>query len=150
MDPAAMRHAIVLEYNKNAYRAKILLEDMPVKVSIAPPGPLPYSPNASASVWVGSDFPFQDAVNAIAISRKYYPQIRYVALSDYRLERAPQGIHRELYIGGSTDTAVRLDLKAWTDADFNQLKKVKNKDELHSLIRSRYPEVKNKVTTGKI
>ncbi len=139
-DPAGMRPAVILQFHRDAYRARILMEDLPVQVVISRPDPVPYSENASAAVWVGTEFPYEQAVEAVLISKKYYPQLRYFALSDYRLAKAPLSVHRELYIGGSTDTAVRLKLSAWNDSDFASLKKIRSKEEFHSLIRSKYPQ----------
>lgn len=113
---------------------------MDLPVSIEPAGPMPYSANSSAAVWIGKDFPVDQVGEVVDIGRTYYKELRYVAMSDYGIEDPPRQIHYDIMLGGSTETAMKLNLKAWSDADFKKLKAVKSKEELVALVRSKYGE----------
>ncbi|MBI3394389.1 MAG: hypothetical protein HY042_00995 [Spirochaetia bacterium] len=136
-------HRVILAWQDTAYRCAILLEDMGVEVKVQPMSEMPYSSNGSAAVWVGTNFPFEKARDIIEVGRRYYTDLRYVALSDFRL-RAPEQVHNELFVGGATETALfQLGLKAWDEKDFQKLKAVKTQKEFFQLICSHYPKVKN-------
>ena len=128
---------VILEYQDLAPRVAILVRDLGLGVRIRPPDPLPYSANASAAIWVGAKFPVDKAVAAIVAARHYYKQLRYVALSD-RLPNVPEAIHHQIFVGGSTETALRMGLLAWREEDFAALEKVKTAENLQALVKSRY------------
>ena len=128
---------VILEHQDLAPRVAILIKDMDLDVRIRPANPMPYSANASAAVWVGLRFPAEKAVAAIVAARHYYRQLRYVALSD-RQRGVPEAIHHQIFVGGSTESALRMGLLAWRDEDFAALEKVKTAENLQALIRSRY------------
>ncbi len=132
------RPRVVFTWQEKANRAAVMVRDLGIDVIGEPVGPLPYSPNASTAVWLGINFPVDQVAEIIDISRTYYPELRYIALSDYGLEDPPAQVHSEMFIGGSTETALKLGLKAWTDADFKKLKTLKTKDEIFAMIRSKY------------
>jgi hypothetical protein len=128
---------VILAYQDKAKRCAILLRELQVAVKIQPMGDLPYSSNASAAIWVGKTFPFTEAIEVIKIARRYYDDLRYVALSDYGWN-PPGAIHREIFVGGSTEAALKLKLKAWTDSDFSALEKVKSQEEFNAFIVDRH------------
>lgn len=130
---------VILTYQKIAYRCAILLKELDLVVKIQPRSSLPYSSNASAAIWVGKNFPYDKAIKVIEISQRYYDDLRYVALSDYRQD-PPSSVHEEIFIGGSTESALRLGLRAWTPEDFNALQGVSSSDELNAFIKARYGE----------
>ena len=127
----------ILTYQKDSYKVLILLRDQKINTTIAPIEPVPYSPNASAAVWVGIHFPYELAIKSIFYARNYYKEIKYFALSDKQGD-PPDRIHYQIYIGGSTETALRAGLLAWTDADFKNLRKVRSQEQFHKFIRSKY------------
>ncbi|MBX7058940.1 MAG: hypothetical protein K1X75_12810 [Leptospirales bacterium] len=133
------RPRVFLTYQDKANRMRILISDLQLPAIILPPDDLPYSANASGAIWIGVEFPFDKAQQIIKWARNYYSELRYVALSDY----SNPGAYRfqyELFIGGSTETAVRdLRLRAWTEADFRKLDQARNAEDFQSLIRSHYP-----------
>ena len=129
---------VILTHNKRVFQLAILLKDHKLKVNIRPRDPLPFSSNASAAVWIGNKFPYKKAITAIQLSRKYYRDLRYFALSDIQADR-PKQVHYQLFIGGSTETALLYKLKAWHKQDFNKLKIITTKEEFHKLILSKYP-----------
>ncbi|MEQ9365295.1 MAG: hypothetical protein RIF32_13700, partial [Leptospirales bacterium] len=119
-----------------AGRLMILANDLDVAGQIDAADPLPYSENASGAVWVGTRFPYDKAIKLIGWSRNYYSGLRYVALSDY-VNRDTNRFDQDLYIGGSTETAVtRLRLRAWQEADWQALKRAGSQEEFHAIIRA--------------
>ncbi len=128
---------VILEHQDLAPRVAILVKDLDLDVRIRPPEAMPYSANASAAIWLGVKFPPEKAIAAIVAARYYYKQLRYVALSD-RLPNVPEPIHHQIFIGGSTETALRLGLLAWRDEDFAALEKAKSFDEIAKVVRGRY------------
>lgn len=123
-----------------ASRCVILAKDLEINSYIQPYGEMPYSSNASAGVWIGTEFPVEIAIEIVSFSRKYYKDMRYFVLSDYKDPGAPRQIHHEMFVGGDTETALKLGLTAWTEKDFARLKSLKTKEEFHELIRSKYPQ----------
>lgn len=128
---------VILDYHDRASRAAILVRDLGLSVRIRPPDEMPHSANATASVWVGSKFPPDKAVAAVMAARPYYKQVRYFALSD-RLPNVPEAIHHQIFIGGSTETALRMGLIAWKEEDFAKFEKMTDQKELHDFIKARY------------
>ena len=129
---------VVLSWHEKVNRAGVMIRDLGLDVLVEPPGSLPYSSNASAAVWLGVNFPVDQLADVMDIGRTYYPDLRYVALSDYGLDSPPAQVHDEVYIGGSTETALKLGLKAWTDQDFRKLRTLKTKEEVAAFVRSKY------------
>jgi len=130
---------VIFEHSEFAHRPEILVQDMGLDTAIAPVGDLEFAANASTAVWIGREFPFEKAIEVITISKRYYSELRYIALSDYKLD-PPDSAHYEIYVGGSTDTALRLGLKSWSDLDFKKLRAVQTREEYISLIESHYPK----------
>ena len=119
----------------------ILAKDLKLLARIQPRGPFPYSHNSSTAVWIGLDFPHAKAIRMISRSRNYYRQLRYLALSDHASPYTDR-YDNDLFIGGSTKKALKLELQPWTGRDFKRLKRVKSKKQFHALIRSRYAKQK--------
>ncbi len=128
---------VILTYQKRAYQLGVLLKDYKLKARVRPRSALPYSSNASAAIWLGRDFDYKQAVKVIKLARNYYKDLRYIALSDKQPDRPPE-VHKQLFIGGSTETALDMKLKAWTASDWDGLDLVKSKEALHALIKARY------------
>ena len=129
---------VILEYSDFAHRPEVLIQDIGLDTAISPPGDLEFSANASAAVWLGKEFPYEKAIEVLLITKRYYTELRYIALSDYELD-PPDSAHFEIYVGGSTDTAVRLRLKAWSNEDFQKLRSVQSREEYVAMIESHYP-----------
>jgi len=138
-----IKSRVILTHHRGAYRLAILVKDLGENPRIRPRDPLPFSHNASGAVWVGVKFPFEKAKEIILLSRNYYKELKYFALSDKR-PGVPESVHRTLYIGGSTSAALNMKLLAWSEEEFAQLKKIKTKEEFFQLIRSRYGDGKRK------
>ena len=129
---------VLLAWQDKVFRCAILVKDTGIDAVGDNPTPLPFSPSAAGAVWIGTRFPADQIAEIVDIGRTYYPQLRYVALSDLSLENPPEQVHYEIYLGASTETALKLGLMAWTEADFRKLQTVKKPEEIHALIRSKY------------
>ncbi len=108
-----------------------------MKSEILPRTDLPYSDNASGAIWIGVNFPFQDAQKAIKIGVNYYKELHYVAFSTDRL-KYPEDYSQALILGGSTDEAMQLGLKAWTTKELETLLKASTREEFKNLVHSHY------------
>ncbi|MBL8018357.1 MAG: hypothetical protein JNM27_01710 [Leptospirales bacterium] len=131
---------VVLAWQEKVSHCAVFIKDMDLPVSIEREGPLPYSANSSAAVWIGKNFPPDQVGEVVDIGRTYYKELRYVAMSDYGIEDPPRQVHYDVVLGGSTETAMKLGLKAWNDQDFKKLKTVRTREELEALVRSKYGE----------
>ncbi len=132
-----------MSWHKKARSLAILVKDLKLIPIIQPRGSLPYSHNASASIWVGMEFPYKKAISMILWSRNYYTDLHYLALSDY-VSPYTSRYDKDLFIGGSTRKALKLDLAPWTPKDFKKLKRIKSLKKFHALIRSHYPKSRQK------
>lgn len=133
------KFTVNFSWHERAKSLSILAKDLKLLARVQPRGPFPYSHNSSAAVWIGIDFPHDKAIRMILWSRNYYRQLRYLALSDYASSYTDR-YDNDLFIGGSTKKALKLQLGPWTEKDFKALKRIKNKKKFHALIRSHYPD----------
>ena len=131
------KFTVNFSWHERARSLLILAKDLKLLARVQPRGPLPYSHNSSAAVWIGLDFPHDKAIRMISWSHNYYRQLRYLALSDHASPYTDR-YDNNLFIGGSTKKALKLQLRPWTANDFKRLKRVKSKKRFHALIRSRY------------
>ncbi|MFA6918203.1 MAG: hypothetical protein WC285_05255 [Candidatus Gracilibacteria bacterium] len=92
-----------------------------------------------AAIWLGSNVPASIAVPVIKIAKKIYPHLKYIHLSsDMPTDDAPDYIHDQIFIGGSTSSAIDFKAKEMSKTDFNQLDEAMSEKDLHSFIRSYY------------
>lgn len=134
---APLEPVVILTNQKSAFHMAILLRDEKIKVRIRARDAVPFSSNASAAVWIGINFPYQKAIDVILLARNYYKDLRYLALSN-KQSNPPDVVHYQIFIGGSTETALLQGLKAWQNKDFKKLKSIKNEEEFRALIRAKY------------
>jgi hypothetical protein len=82
------------------------------------------------AIWLGKKVQLETAQLIIKESKKFYPHLKYIKISEEDL-----GDHKQIYIGGSTESAVkrfnRLPLK---DSDFKQLETFKDLKSFHDFI----------------
>lgn len=93
-------------------------------------------PEGAGGIWVGCRVPADAVVAAIGAGRKHWPMLRYVALSCDDSTSPPDFIHDELFLGGSSSTALQHSDTAWSTADFEALQPGMGKDALHAKIRT--------------
>lgn len=128
---------VVLARHDKSGRCSILVKDLGLPVSISPHGPLPYSKSASGALWVGTEFPFDKAIAVLKFCRNYYPEWRYISLSDYTNPGLDK-LSRELYVGGSTERALCMGLQTWTDREKQKLYATRSQASFHKMIRAKY------------
>ena len=131
------RLSVTLSWQPRARTLAILSTDLQLATRVQSRPYYPYSDNAYTAIWIGVDFPHDKASQMILWSKNYYQQIRYLALSDFVTPRTNR-FRQNLFIGGSTRKALQLSLKPWSKSDFRKLKKIQNKKDFHSLVRSKY------------
>ncbi len=128
---------VTLAWHERAKRLAILASDLKLNARIQPPSAMPYSDNASTAIWLGTEFPYDKAIQMIRWGHNYYKELRYIALSDLA-SPATERYDYDLFLGGATKKALKLKLKAWSPADFRKLYRAKNQARFHALIRSHY------------
>jgi hypothetical protein len=98
-------------------------------------------PEDQAAIWVGAAVPPNIVVDVITIARRQWPYLRYVHLSSDGDSSAPEYIHTQIYLGGSTGSAITfLKCRPWDHDDFTRLSNAMTTEELHQYIRARYAE----------
>lgn len=130
--------SVILAFHDTAGRCQILVRDLELPVTVAARTDLPYSENAQAALWIGTEFPWRKAIQVITDCRNYYPHIKYIALSDIRLIDGQEPGRYDLYLGAPTDRALCLGLEAWTVKQKQALLRSKTKAEFEERIRARY------------
>lgn len=89
------------------------------------------------AIWVGSRVPYKEAIEVIKLSLEQWPHLKYVEISSDGAD-PPDEIHDEIFIGGSTSTAIENGLKSWSRADFAKLNSSINLHSFHAAIRRKY------------
>ncbi|MBU1143898.1 MAG: hypothetical protein KKH92_09705 [Firmicutes bacterium] len=103
------------------------------------------SPNNSTSkndkheaIWLGSNIPLTIAKPIILMAKKYNPELKYIHVSGDQNENPPTQVHDEIFIGGATTAALRMNLGEFTDKDFRDLENSNTIEEFHHFIRLKY------------
>ncbi len=94
-----------------------------------------YSLKGNKSIWLGYKYPFREAKEIILLAKEFYPHLSYIDYSDYNSSPPPY-IHHQIFIGGSTDTAVERDIKPLQIKDWEKLKTIDNPKEFERFIKS--------------
>lgn len=111
----------------------ILIKDLELPVTIHPVGAMPFTQNSYAALWVGRRFPYQKLAEILEFARHYYTDLHYVDVTADGND-LPDEEHFRVFIGGSTDAAIKRGLKPWTAADFDKLRLVKSQEEMIAFI----------------
>jgi hypothetical protein len=99
-------------------------------------------PANSQAIWLGCYVPFEIALKAITTAYKHFPFLKYISINKEDSD-CPEEIKYQIFIGGSTETALSDGLSPITAEDFKEAaKKFKNIDDLHYFIESYYTENK--------
>lgn len=92
-------------------------------------------PNADhQAIWLGANVPVEMATDVIRTAKKYYPHLKYIEISDCS-DGAPEHMKDLVFIGGATSTARENGLKPLSEANFEQLYKMKSSAALHAYVR---------------
>lgn len=82
------------------------------------------------AIWLGTDIPLELAQLVIKESKRIYPHLKYIKISD-----PGDRDFNQIYIGGSTDSAVSIfNRTPMTEAEFEKLSSYTDKNELHRYI----------------
>jgi hypothetical protein len=82
------------------------------------------------AIWLGADIPLELAQLVIKESKRIYPHLKYIKISD-----PGDRDFNQIYIGGSTDSAVSIfNRTPMTEADFEKLNSYTDKKEFHRYI----------------
>lgn len=90
------------------------------------------------AIWVGCDLPVKETIEAIKISVKNWPHLKYIELSNDGTS-PPDEIHRELFIGGASSTATEHKLEPWLNDEIFSLDERMSREDFHRCIRRKYP-----------
>lgn len=91
-------------------------------------------PEKCAAIWLGEDVPLDFAVGAIIIAYEHYPFLKYISLSRAG-DDGPEDLVREVFIGGSTETALEEGCVPISASLFKQASRsFRELPELHAFI----------------
>jgi len=89
------------------------------------------------AIWLGSDIPPQVALPAIKSVIEIWPFLKYLHLSADGIS-SPSEIHREIYFGGATDTALEYGLSPWKVEEIQAIPDTITLKNFHKVIRAKY------------
>ena len=112
---------------KKKYNAAIYLFDRFEEVDL--------KTNEHSSIWLGDLIPLEMAIDVIKTSKKLMPHLKYIQLNNLFYE--PEYVRYEIFIGGSTQTAIERGLYEMKEADFNALYEMKDINQLHKYINDK-------------
>ena len=90
------------------------------------------------SIWIGSNVPVTEVINAIRIAVQEWPFLKYLHLSADTAGNPPYDIHEEIFIGGSSSTSEQLKLLPWSNEELLSLDETMSIKELHAAVRRKY------------
>lgn len=93
--------------------------------------------DASAAIWIGQNIQPAGAIQAIKTAVKLWPQLQYLELSGDNSD-PPEEVHRQIFIGGATSTALDRQLVKWTSTELLSLNEGMTIAEFHEAIRAKY------------
>jgi hypothetical protein len=91
--------------------------------------------DAHKAIWLGQYVSLKQALEVIATSKRIYPHLVYVELSNED-SGAPEYVHYSTFIGGATSTAKERGLKPLSSKDFNTLQEFTDLETLHEFLHS--------------
>ncbi len=123
------------------YKANYLVEELESKGFFAGIYCIPFETKRLVSnaehkaIWLGSEVPVDMAIEVIRLSKKFYPHLKYIELSD-GTHGEPEYVSYQIYIGGATSTAKERKLKPLENEDFEKLYRLEDKQSLHAFVKS--------------
>lgn len=95
------------------------------------------NPSEHETIWLGKNVPANIAIEVIKSAKQLYQFLKYIEISGDRVEPPPE-VHDNIFIAGSTKSALMAKLKELTNSDFEKLYNMTSKSDLHRFIRSFY------------
>jgi hypothetical protein len=91
------------------------------------------------AIWIGKNVNYKTIQIVIENARLFYPFLKYLHLSGDSGDDPPYHVHSQIYIGGSTSTAVgNFHLKPFDDNQFEKLSNASSKEQYFKIIRENY------------
>ncbi|GIX43144.1 MAG: hypothetical protein KatS3mg129_2877 [Leptospiraceae bacterium] len=137
---------VILTYHDEVSSVAILLEELNLKFQPIWPDE-PYTHNAFSVIVLGEKFPINKFKEILTFIRNYYPELHYIQLVKENPNIPEKNLYT-LYIGASTDIAIKNHLKAWDDKDFQKLLELNSKEEIHRYIMQKNQGISISKPTG--
>lgn len=91
-----------------------------------------FDEQTNCAVWIGKNVPLDMVKTTLLEAIKVFPHLKYVHLVGDRGEVPPEKVHNTIHIGGSTDAAIAMELRAFDQAEITKtIVSVKTIEELH-------------------
>jgi len=126
--------------NSNEFIGKLIEMGYRAEIYHGPSGRERYYQNNKnqAAIWLGKNLNSKIVKDVISVAIDFYPHLKYIMISGDLGPQPPDEVHDELYVGGSTQTAIRDGLIEFSKEDFRRLLSYDSIDEMHKFIRSKY------------
>lgn len=85
------------------------------------------------SIWLGCEVPFEKAKEIVLTAKEFYPHLQYISVSNPNRD-IPDFVHYQVFIGGSTQTAMEEGIKNLKSEDWKKIEHSKNLKELYIAI----------------
>lgn len=91
------------------------------------------------SIWIGRNVNLPFAKEVIKLAREWSSELIYLTISRDFNKNAPDYVNDQIFIGGSTNTALNTyKISAFTEKDFRKLDNSNTIEEFHKTIQSKY------------
>lgn len=85
------------------------------------------------AIWLGRDIDIKTVKFVLQKAKEFYPHLKYISLSD---DNEPEDSHDQIYIGGSTHSALEFGCLPISDNEFEKIQSIENLEDLHKYIKS--------------
>lgn len=89
--------------------------------------------NAHKAIWLGREVDIETVKLVIKKAKEFYPHLKYINLSH---DNEPEEGHKQIYIGGSTNSAIEFGCLPMSEKDFEDIQNMDGLDNLHDYIKS--------------
>jgi len=90
------------------------------------------------AIWVGENVDPRSVVDVLKKAIDFYPHLKFIHLSRDDGVEPPEYVHHQIYVGGSSSTAKRYQLRPVPHNMIKSLTKDVSRSDLHKFIRSYY------------
>lgn len=94
----------------------------------------PSTDENSKAIWIGADIDIETIKKVIKDAVRIYPNLKYISISNEYTDN----VRNEIFIGGSTETAISRNAKDLEEEDFKAIESVKNINELEQIITQKF------------
>jgi hypothetical protein len=132
----------VAEIEKSANLLKVL-KKKGIPAVLFPKNAQVVNEQTNRAVWIGKNVPLNMVKTTLLEAMKIYPYLCYFHVVGDRGEAPPEKVHNTIHIGGSTEAALAMQLKAFDQTEMiKTLATVTTIEELHRYLHemNRIPE----------